>query len=367
MAQGGRLYVVGDIHGCVHELETLLGALALGPDDTLAFIGDYVDRGPDSRAAVQLLLDVRRHGPKTVFLKGNHEDMCLGYLGRRGNWGEAWRMNGGGSTLRSYGIPTELAGAPAAERFPAEHLAFFESLLPWRKASDRVTELKAWVRVIVTAYVLTVVPLLLAMFTLMLINAPRIFATAWDSFFVQYHKVQDHLASVNGVIGILQMAILVLPALGIVVTFWRVGQRGTVSVWKQTEGHPAWRAVFVAASAAVAGFLGYLWWPNGEYRPIQKGEKGTVVGAVNELANISSGRPGLPAARARQLGGAPFRSNSTGTSNRTPQPASTNRTDTTTTPTQTTETSTSSSPTASTPTTDTATVPTTTASTTTTP
>ena len=94
---------------------------------------------------VQLLLDVRRHGPKTVFLKGNHEDMCLGYLGRRGNWGEAWRMNGGGSTLRSYGIPTELAGAPAAERFPAEHLAFFESLLPWHVA-DRFLLVHAGIR-----------------------------------------------------------------------------------------------------------------------------------------------------------------------------------------------------------------------------
>src|SRR5207302_9709995 len=133
--------------------------------------------------------------------------------------------------LDGYYIVSDLTGVP--DMF-ARIKPTLKSLIPWRKASDRVTELKAWVRVIVTAYVLTVVPLLLAMFTLMLINAPRIFATAWDSFFVQYHKVQDHVASVNGVIGILQMAILVLPALGIVVTFWRVGQRGTVSVWKRT-------------------------------------------------------------------------------------------------------------------------------------
>jgi serine/threonine protein phosphatase 1 len=145
MAEAGRLYVVGDIHGCVRELEGLLDALALAPDDTLAFIGDYLDRGPDSRAVVELLLDVQRRRPKTVFLRGNHEDMCLGYLGRQGSWGEAWRMNGGDSTLRSYGISTELAGAPAAERLPAEHLAFFEALLPWHVA-DRFLLVHAGIR-----------------------------------------------------------------------------------------------------------------------------------------------------------------------------------------------------------------------------
>jgi putative peptide zinc metalloprotease protein len=271
--------------------------------------------------------------------------------------------------LDGYYIVSDLTGVP--DMF-SRIRPTLEGLLPWRKASERVTELKAWVRVAVTAYVLSVVPLLAAMFGLMLFNAPRIFATAWDSFFVQYHRVQDHLASASGAIGILQMAILVLPALGIVVTFWRVGQRGTASVWKQTEGHPAARAAFVAASAAVTAFLGYLWWPNGEYRPIQKGEKGTVLGAINEFENVGSGRPGLTRERARELGDAPFRSKGqTGTSEKTPQPASTTQTGTTTsTPTETTDTTTSPSPTVSTTTTttstDTSTVSTTTTSSTTT-
>jgi len=141
----GRLYVVGDIHGCVREVEALLGALPVGRDDTLAFIGDYLDRGPDSRAVVELLLDVQRRGTKTIFLRGNHEDMCLGYLGRGGNWGESWRMNGGGSTLRSYGIPPEMTGEAAAERFPGTHLDFFEGLLPWYVA-DRFLLVHAGIR-----------------------------------------------------------------------------------------------------------------------------------------------------------------------------------------------------------------------------
>src|SRR5207244_8888345 len=58
--------------------------------------------------------------------------------------------------------------------------------------------------------------------------------------------------------------------------------------------------------AAVA-FAGYTWWPNGDYRPIQRGERGTIEGAVTELAAVPSGRPALTKQRAQQLGGAPFR------------------------------------------------------------
>jgi diadenosine tetraphosphatase ApaH/serine/threonine PP2A family protein phosphatase len=125
-----RFYVVGDIHGCVRELDTLVGSLPLAAGDTLAFIGDYVDRGPESRAVVDFLLALRaRTDLRTVFLRGNHEDMCLAYLGREGHWGESWKMNGGGTTLRSYGIPHDVVGDAAAARFPPEHLAFFESLV----------------------------------------------------------------------------------------------------------------------------------------------------------------------------------------------------------------------------------------------
>src|SRR5947207_3525727 len=124
-----RFYVVGDIHGCARELDALLEGLPLAGGDTLAFIGDYVDRGPDSRGVVDRLLALRaRTDLRTIFLKGNHEDMCLAYLGRAGSWGESWKMNGGGATLRSYGVPADVAGAAAAARFPAEHVAFFESL-----------------------------------------------------------------------------------------------------------------------------------------------------------------------------------------------------------------------------------------------
>jgi serine/threonine protein phosphatase 1 len=126
-----RFFAIGDIHGCVQELERLLAALPTAAGDTIAFVGDYVDRGAESRAVIDLLLALERQEDiTTVFLKGNHEDMCLAYLGREGSWGEAWCLNGGSTTLRSYGIDARLQGEEALARMPPAHVAFLERLVP---------------------------------------------------------------------------------------------------------------------------------------------------------------------------------------------------------------------------------------------
>lgn len=127
----GRFFTVGDIHGCARELERLLAALPLAAGDTVAFVGDYIDRGPESRAVIdQLLALAARPGLTTVFLKGNHEDMCLAHLGRAGSWGEAWCLNGGAATLRSYGIDARTPGAETAAMLPVDHVAFLDRLVP---------------------------------------------------------------------------------------------------------------------------------------------------------------------------------------------------------------------------------------------
>jgi putative peptide zinc metalloprotease protein len=246
--------------------------------------------------------------------------------------------------LDGYYIVSDLTGVPDMFARIKPTLA---SLLPWKEASDRVTELKAWVRVVVTVYVFTVVPLLLFMFGMMLINAPRIMGTAYDSFIAQSHKV-GHGSAVSSVISVVQMAILLLPALALVATFWMVLKRMTVTVWSRTEGKPAARGVFLVATATALAFLGYIWWPNGDYQPIQRGEKGTIQGAVKQFSAVPSGRPALTANRQRQLGGAPFVSKNGDTTN-TPtkqQPrtsttqTTTNETTTTTPTTSTTDTTT---------------------------
>ena len=122
-----RTFVIGDLHGCADELNCLLDHVAPGSADTVVFLGDYIDRGPSARAVVERVLRLNHEGPRCVFLKGNHEDMFLGFLGRHGAHGEAFLRNGGDATLRSYGLDG-LSGAEVAVRLPAAHLAFFDRL-----------------------------------------------------------------------------------------------------------------------------------------------------------------------------------------------------------------------------------------------
>jgi serine/threonine protein phosphatase 1 len=93
------LIAIGDIHGCAQSLDALLARLAPSSDDHLVFVGDYIDRGPDSKAVIDRLLRLREDVPCT-FLRGNHEAMMIEYLDS-GTLG-LWRMNGGVSTLQNY-------------------------------------------------------------------------------------------------------------------------------------------------------------------------------------------------------------------------------------------------------------------------
>ena len=123
----GRLFVVGDVHGCVAELDVLLAALELGAGDAVVCLGDYVDRGPSARDVVDRLLELqRRSDVHAVFLRGNHEDMLLGYLGLEGRHGDAFLANGGGATARSYGLRGVITPAHLRQAMPVEHLRFLE-------------------------------------------------------------------------------------------------------------------------------------------------------------------------------------------------------------------------------------------------
>lgn len=90
---------IGDIHGCPRSLEALLDKLTEHDDRQFVFIGDYVDRGPDSKGVVDLLLDFQKQH-NCVFLRGNHEQMLMDAV----EYGDLdmWLMNGGRATLESY-------------------------------------------------------------------------------------------------------------------------------------------------------------------------------------------------------------------------------------------------------------------------
>lgn len=124
-------YVIGDIHGCNDELRRLVEKLPLAGGDRLIFLGDYIDRGPDSAGVVSYLLSLQQQFKEIncVFLKGNHEDMFLSYLGLRGQHGDMFLVNGGKTTLASYGVAADkLPGPRVLSVIPAEHMRFFEAL-----------------------------------------------------------------------------------------------------------------------------------------------------------------------------------------------------------------------------------------------
>jgi len=210
--------------------------------------------------------------------------------------------------LDGYYIISDLTGVP--DMF-ARIKPVLRSLIPWKKPDERVTELKPWVRVATTIYVLALLPALALIFGMMLLHAPRVFATAWDSFFVQLDKASDGFGGGKPLLGAgacLQMAALVLPAVGFSLTFARFGRRVGVFAWQRSEGHPTVRFAYGAAALAALALVAYVWWPNGDYRPIQPGEKGTLASGVRSLKDIPGGRPALTEARAAELKGAPGRS-----------------------------------------------------------
>jgi serine/threonine protein phosphatase 1 len=106
---GLRVYAIGDIHGRLDLLRTV--ADMIEANETLArparsvaiFLGDYIDRGPESRGVVEFLLGWRPRNVETVFLRGNHEDMMLNAL-QMPDMFHMWAMNGGLATAQSYGV-----------------------------------------------------------------------------------------------------------------------------------------------------------------------------------------------------------------------------------------------------------------------
>lgn len=93
------LIAIGDVHGCASSMDALIDLIAPAAEDHLVFVGDYIDRGPDSCAVIDRLFDLSDQTHCT-FLRGNHEALMLDYLDH-GEF-EMWRMNGGVETLESY-------------------------------------------------------------------------------------------------------------------------------------------------------------------------------------------------------------------------------------------------------------------------
>ncbi len=132
----GKIFAIGDIHGCADRLDRLMEEIPIDPEeDTLVFIGDYIDRGPDPKGVVDRVLKIRGTHRNVVCLTGNHEQLFLDYY-VRGRGEEVFLYNGGMSTLISYGYRP--GSARDAFRIPEEHLAFFNGLVTSFETSDYI-------------------------------------------------------------------------------------------------------------------------------------------------------------------------------------------------------------------------------------
>ena len=141
------LWAIGDLHGQLMQLEALLAALPRGENDVTVFIGDYIDRGPDSAGVVRRVLAEYAAAPERVILLwGNHEDMAAyhyhlprpsSYLYDEGLWLE----NGGVTALRSFGF-SDSASRRGTAPCPPELARLFGLLKPfWRPPADIFPEL----------------------------------------------------------------------------------------------------------------------------------------------------------------------------------------------------------------------------------
>ena len=113
-----RHFAIGDIHGCSTALERLDKELKFGTGDLVVTLGDYVDRGPDSKGVIDYLIRLSSRC-RLVTLRGNHEIMMLRARDDRSALME-WLSHGGDATLESYGCRT-------FDDIPAGHWSFLES------------------------------------------------------------------------------------------------------------------------------------------------------------------------------------------------------------------------------------------------
>lgn len=139
--EGIRVYAIGDIHGCSHLLDALHEQIARDAkrfrgEKVVVYLGDFIDRGHDSKGVIERLLHAVPAGMTPRYVKGNHDAALLAFLVDPGTY-RVWRSFGAAETLQSYGVSPPLfdamdqfesARVALAAALPREHLAFFNHL-----------------------------------------------------------------------------------------------------------------------------------------------------------------------------------------------------------------------------------------------
>lgn len=125
-----RTIAIGDLHGYLDAFNALLDAIQPTPDDTIVTLGDYVDRGPDSRGVIERLIQLEGEC-QLVPLFGNHDQMVLDIADGNSSFFLDWLQFGGETTLASYDCasPTD---------FPKSHLDFLRRCVPWHETDQNI-------------------------------------------------------------------------------------------------------------------------------------------------------------------------------------------------------------------------------------
>jgi serine/threonine protein phosphatase 1 len=140
-ARGWRAYAVGDIHGRLDLLDQLLDKIHADIERSksrkvlLVFVGDLIDRGPNSAQVIERLRTYKHAGVRTMFLLGNHEEVLLRILRGDAELISKWQLFGGAECLKSYNVDPDLISRMRDEdaletiraAVPKEHVKFLES------------------------------------------------------------------------------------------------------------------------------------------------------------------------------------------------------------------------------------------------
>ena len=177
-------------------------------------------------------------------------------LGALGEFSPFLRLDG-------YYILSDLTGVPDLFKSIKPTL---KSLIPGQEADEQLKALKPWVRVVITTWVLAVVPVLLFGCAMLVIYGPWVIATAGDSLFIQYSEVIGAFTEdgrvIHGILGMVNIGALVVPMVGAALFFALLIKRGSVAGWCWSKGRPPLRVGLVLALAAVtAGLLLSVWSP----------------------------------------------------------------------------------------------------------
>src|SRR5215216_1762946 len=194
-----------------------------------------------------------------------------------------------------YYVLTDLTGVPD---ILSRIKPIFRSLIRGRKSEPRVAELKPWVRVVVTAYLLILIPALTFLVVWMTLGFPRLVATVYDSFGLQLDRIQAAADPSEIALGFVRIVTLVLPVAGTTLSLSRVGRMVGRGATRWSSGSMPRKVVAAVGAAVLIGAVAYTWWPNGDYEPIRSGERGTIGEAIDAIPHAPGGRAAFTPARA---------------------------------------------------------------------